>query len=204
MPILHSDYCLLAPRPARPAFAWEQPVGSPPGWHSQWVQTVDKTQLFAAATDDAKIGEAPPRTYFRVDAPALMGRLWVYNPLNDGWAWLPRASTTSVDEPTLDQVRGQRWARVIRARLPVRTRAGPGAAAGLHHQRRKRLGPHPAQSAQRRGRAGSVHAVTWATTPQGQLGLSPYDPLVSIDAAIWLAQTRGWTQWQVYTAGNCR
>jgi hypothetical protein len=33
--------------------------------------------------------------------------------------------------------------------------------------------------------------------------MSPYDPLGSIDAAIWLAQNRGWTQWQVYTAGKC-
>ena len=45
---------------------------------------------------------------------------------------------------------------------------------------------------------------TWATTPQGQQGMSPFDPLANIDAAIWLAQTKGWTQWQVYLQGRCR
>jgi soluble lytic murein transglycosylase-like protein len=45
---------------------------------------------------------------------------------------------------------------------------------------------------------------TWATTPQGQQGLSPFEPLANIDAAIWLARTRGWTQWQVFTMGRCR
>jgi hypothetical protein len=45
---------------------------------------------------------------------------------------------------------------------------------------------------------------TWAATPQGQLGLSPFEPLANIDAAIWLVHTRGWTQWQVYTEGHCR
>jgi hypothetical protein len=45
---------------------------------------------------------------------------------------------------------------------------------------------------------------TWASTPQGQSGLSPFDSLANIDAAIWLARTRGWRQWQVYDQGLCR
>jgi len=45
---------------------------------------------------------------------------------------------------------------------------------------------------------------TWASTPQGQLGLSPFDSLANIDAAIWLARTKGWRQWQVYDVGMCR
>jgi transglycosylase-like protein with SLT domain len=45
---------------------------------------------------------------------------------------------------------------------------------------------------------------TWATTPQGAEGLSPFDPLANIDAAIWLARTKGWQQWQVYVQGRCR
>jgi transglycosylase-like protein with SLT domain len=44
---------------------------------------------------------------------------------------------------------------------------------------------------------------TWATTPQGQEGLSPFEPTANIDAAIWLARTRGWYQWQVYVQGRC-
>lgn len=44
---------------------------------------------------------------------------------------------------------------------------------------------------------------TWAATPQGQQGLSPFEPFANIDAAIWLARTRGWNQWQVYAQGRC-
>ena len=45
---------------------------------------------------------------------------------------------------------------------------------------------------------------TWASTPEGQQGLSPFEPTANIDAAIWLARTKGWTQWEVYTRGRCR
>jgi hypothetical protein len=44
---------------------------------------------------------------------------------------------------------------------------------------------------------------TWATTPQGEQGLSPFEPEANIDAAIWLARTKGWQQWQVYLVGRC-
>ena len=45
---------------------------------------------------------------------------------------------------------------------------------------------------------------TWASTPQGEEGLSPFEPHANIDAAIWLARTKGWQQWQVYVQGRCR
>jgi hypothetical protein len=45
--------------------------------------------------------------------------------------------------------------------------------------------------------------TTWASTPEGQQGLSVFEPLANIDAAIWLARTKGWTQWAVYTSGRC-
>jgi hypothetical protein len=44
---------------------------------------------------------------------------------------------------------------------------------------------------------------TWAITPQGQQGMSVFEPFANIDAAIWLARTHGWTQWQVYNVGRC-
>ena len=44
---------------------------------------------------------------------------------------------------------------------------------------------------------------TWATTPQDGQRLSPLDPTANMDAAIWLARTKGWQQWQVYTVGQC-
>jgi hypothetical protein len=183
-------------------YAWDQPAGSPPGWRTQWVQTVEKTPLFAAATDDTIVGQAAQNTFFRVDAPALDGRLWVYNPLNDGWAWLARASTTSVDEPTLDQVVSSGGPVNPRAYLYARA---PDLAPRLDCIITGESGWDPSQRNPRSGAAGLAQFMpsTWATTPQGQLGMSPYDPLGSIDAAIWLAQNRGWTQWQVYTAGKC-
>src|SRR6202011_2484977 len=77
----------------------------PPGWQTHWVQTIERAQLFATATDDIAVGEVAAHTFFRVDAPSQAGRLWVYNPLNSGWAWLPQASASATGEPSLDQVR---------------------------------------------------------------------------------------------------
>jgi hypothetical protein len=64
----------------------------------------------------------------------------------------------------------------------------------------------PAQQNPRSHAAGLAQFLpsTWASTPEGQQGLSPYDPFANIDAAIWLAQTKGFSQWQVYTRGLCR
>ena len=63
----------------------------------------------------------------------------------------------------------------------------------------------PAQMNSRTRAAGLAQFLpsTWATTPQGQEGLSPFEPQANIDAAIWLARTRGWQQWQVYVLGRC-
>ncbi len=150
------------------AFAWQPPAGSPPGWHSTWVQTVDRVDVFVHADGDRSFGEAQAGLYFRVDAPAQDGRLWVYDPLGDTWAWLAQAGTVAIAAPTPDDV-----------------------AASAHA-----LDPA----------AGLAQFVpsTWAATPEGKQGLSPFEPLANIDAAIWLARTRGWTQWQVYSEGACR
>jgi hypothetical protein len=184
-------------------FAWDPQAGSPPGWQAHWVQTSERTQLFAAATDDAAVSDVAAHTFYRVDAPAQAGRLWVYNPLNVGWAWLPQASTSLSDEPSLEQV----WAS-----------AGPPDPRDYLYERAPDLAPRldciiaresgwdPSVRNPRSSAAGLAQFMpaTWDTTPQGQLGLSPFDPLPSIDAAIWLAKTRGWAQWQVYIAGACR
>jgi len=193
---------LLADGPAV-TLAWEAQAGSPPGWQPRWVQTIDKTQLFAAATDDVVVGEAPAHTFYRIDAPSQAGRLWVYNPLNSGWAWLPETSATPVDEPSPDQVRATAGPPDPREYLYERA---PELAARLDCIIAGESGWDPTVRNPRSSAAGLAQFMpaTWATTPQGQLGLSPYDPLPSIDAAIWLARTRGWTQWQVYTAGACR
>jgi Transglycosylase SLT domain len=184
-------------------YAWDQPAGSPPGWKSQWIQTVDRAPLYATATDDTVIGQVAKDTYLRVDAPVLAGRWWVYNPLSDGWAWMPRVIAAAADEPTFDQVVASGQPENPRDYLYERA---PDLAPRLDCIIRGESGWDPNQRNPRSGAAGLAQFMpsTWATTPQGQLGLSPYDALPSIDAAIWLAQTRGWTQWQVYTVGNCR
>ena len=46
--------------------------------------------------------------------------------------------------------------------------------------------------------------ATWARTPQGRAGLSPFDPFANIDGAIWLARNAGLNQWGVYAVGGCR
>ena len=188
---------LMSAGPAT-ALAWDAPAGSPPGWKSHWVQTTDKTQLFAAATDDLVVGDAAAHTFYRVDAPVQAGRLWVYNPLNDGWAWLNQASTSPTGEPTVEQVRTSGGPPDPRAYLYERA---PDLAPRLDCIIAGESGWDPASRNPRSSASGLAQFLpsTWATTPQGQLGMSPFDPLPNIDAAIWLAQTRGWTQWQVYT-----
>ena len=183
-------------------FAWDAPAGSPPGWQTHWVQTIERTQLFAAATDDFSVGEVAAHTFFRVDAPSQAGRLWVYNPLNGGWAWLPQASTSAIGEPSPDQVRASGAPLDPRDYLYERA---PDLAPRLDCIITRESGWDPSVRNPRSSAAGLAQFMpsTWATTPQGQLGLSPFDPLPSIDAAIWLAETRGWTQWQVFTAGGC-
>jgi hypothetical protein len=184
-------------------FAWDLQAGSPPAWQAYWVQTIERTQLFGAATDDIPVDQAAAHTFYRVDAPAQAGRLWVYNPLNSGWAWLPEASTSPTGEPSLEQVRATAGPQDPREYLYERA---PDLAPRLDCIIARESGwdatarnPHSSAAG-----LGQFMPSTWAITPQGQLGLSPFDPLPSIDAAIWLAQTRGWTQWQVYTRGACR
>ena len=185
------------------ASAWEAPVGSPPGWQPHWVQTQERADLFTDAVGDTTHGQAAANVYFRVDAPEQNGRLWAYNPGVEGWAWLPRASTHAVAEPTAEQVIAS--ARPLNPRDYLYQQA-PDLAPRLDCIIARESGWDPTQQNPRSRASGLAQFLpsTWATTPPGQLGLSPFEPLANIDAAIWLARTKGWTQWQVYTMGMCR
>ncbi len=185
------------------AFAWQPPAGSPPGWHSTWVQTVDRVEVFVHADGDRSFGEAQAGLYFRVDAPAQDGRLWVYDPLGDTWAWLAQAGTVAVAAPTPDDVAASAHALDPREYL---YQQAPDLAPRLDCIISGESGWEPWQQNARSRAAGLAQFVpsTWAATPEGKQGLSPFEPLANIDAAIWLARTRGWTQWQVYSEGGCR
>jgi hypothetical protein len=189
----------LAPRPA---LAWDAPAGSPPGWEPLWVRTTEVTDVFVHADGDQSFGQADPSTYFRVDAPEQEGRLWGYDPSASTWGWLPRIHTTVATEPTPEEIEASRRPPEPRAYLYARA---PDIAPRLDCIIARESGWDPSQTNLRSRAAGLAQflATTWASTPQGQLGKSPYEPLANIDAAIWLARTKGWTQWQVYTAGFC-
>jgi hypothetical protein len=183
--------------------AWDGPAGSPPGWQSYWVQTIEPVDVFANAHRDLSFGQAPANLFFRVDAPEQRGRLWVYDPLGRGWGWLPRASTKRVDEPTPDEVQATAWPSDPREYLYARA---PDLAPRLDCIIAGESGWDPTQQNPRSRAAGLAQFLpsTWATTPEGQSGLSPFEPLANIDAAIWLAETKGLGQWQVYLQGRCR
>jgi hypothetical protein len=185
------------------AWAWESTAGSPPAWQSYWVQTSEPVEVFANADGDLAFGQAAANLFFRVDAPEQLGRLWVYNPVASGWGWLPRASTKRVAEPTPDDVQASAGLADPRAYLYARA---PDLAPRLDCIIAGESGWDPAQQNPRSHAAGLAQFLpsTWATTPEGQRGLSPFEPLASIDAAIWLAQTKGLSQWQVYSQGRCR
>jgi hypothetical protein len=192
-------YLLLQPVAA---LAWEGPAGSPPAWQPHWVRTTERATVYAHADGDQSPGEAAPNLYFRVDAPEQNGRLWVYNPLAAGWAWLPRTTVRAVDEPTPEEVQTSAGPPDPRAYLYAQA---PDLAPRLDCIIAGESGWDPSQQNPRSRAAGLAQFLpsTWATTPEGQRGLSPFEPLASIDAAIWLAETRGLTQWQVYLQGRC-
>jgi hypothetical protein len=166
------------------------------------VQTVDQVDVFAHAEGDLTFGQVPPNRYFRVDAPEQQGRLWVYNPLAEGWGWLPRTGTKPVDEPTIEQVQASAGPPDPRTYLYL---TAPELAPRLDCIIANESGWDPTAQNPRSRAAGLAQFLpsTWATTPEGQRGLSSFEPLASIDAAIWLAQTKGLTQWQVYLQGRC-
>jgi Transglycosylase SLT domain len=183
--------------------AWDEPAGSPPAWQSHWVKTIEPVEVFADGVGDVSFGRAAENMFFRVDAPEQHGRLWVYNPITEGWAWVPRASTRPVAEPTTEQVEASARPPDPRAYLYARA---PDLAPRLDCIIAGESGWDPSSQNPRTRAAGLAQFLpsTWATTPEGQRGLSPFEPLANIDAAIWLARTKGWTQWQVYAQGRCR
>ena len=185
-----------------PALAWDQPAGSPPGWRPRWIQTTDWVDVFVHAYGDSSFGQAPPGLFFRIDAPEQDGRLWVYDPLVDTWAWLPSAGSQPVPDPTPDQVAASATALDPQDYLYEQA---PDLAGRLDCIISGESGWDPSRVNPMTRAAGLAQFLpsTWATTPQGQQGLSPLEPQANIDAAIWLARTRGWTQWQVYLAGQC-
>jgi hypothetical protein len=194
---------LLLSAPPLSAHAWETPAGSPPAWQSYWIQTLEPVEVFANADGDLSLGKVAANQFFRVDAPEQRGRLWVFDPLFNGWGWLPRASTQPVREPTPDQVQATAGPPDPRAYLYA---AAPDLARRLDCVIAGESGWDPTKQNPRSRAAGLAQFLpsTWAITPQAQLGLSPFEPLASIDAAIWLAQTQGFNQWQVVTQGRCR
>lgn len=181
------------------SLAWDVPAGSPPNWAPYWVQTTDRASVYTDADGDLNYGDVLSGQYFRVDAPPLHGRLWVYNPLG-GWAWLPAASTQRTPEPTQTQVQATADPRAYLYAT------APDLAPRLDCIIAGESGWDPGQQNPISRASGLAQFLpsTWATTPEGQNGLSPFEPFANIDAAIWLARTRGWTQWQVYDVGRCR
>jgi len=185
-----------------PAMAWEAPAGSPPGWQAYWVRSVEPLEIFVDAFGDNSFGQAPAGLFFRVDAPEQNARLWVYDPLVNTWAWVPSIATERVLEPSTDLVEASVQALDPRDYL---YQQAPDVAPMLDCIIAGESGWDPAQQNARSRAAGLAQFLptTWAATPQGQEGLSPFEPLANIDAAIWLARTRGWNQWAVYLAGHC-
>lgn len=184
------------------ALAWQDPAGSPPGWHARWVQTTDRVDVFVNAFGDSSFGQAPPGRFFRVDAPEQNGRLWAYDPLVDGWAWLPIRGTQPVSDPSPNQVAAS--VATLDPREYLYEQA-PDLAPRLDCIIAGESGWDPALVNARTRAAGLAQFLpsTWASTPQGVQGLSPFEPQANIDAAIWLARTSGWRQWQVFTEGLC-
>jgi hypothetical protein len=44
---------------------------------------------------------------------------------------------------------------------------------------------------------------TWATTPQGRAGMSPYDPVAATAAAEWMIRNGRAREWVAVSGGSC-
>lgn len=185
------------------AQAFPAPVASPPQWTPQWVTAIQETAIFSGSQADEVLGGAPAGAYFRLDAPALDGRFWAYNPRTDGWGWVPELDVSPAYAPSADDVLApylppdprtymyQNWPQLaprMDCVIQVESRWDPYAR-----------NPYSTAS----GLAQFLN-TTWARTPQGQAGLSPFDPYANIDAFAWMVQGGGsWSEWQAVTWGYC-
>lgn len=192
------------PVAAAAPLSFPAPVGSPLGWRPYWLVTEQESALFSRADGQDVLAIAPTGTYYRVDAPVAAGRAWVFNPLLNGWGWLPVQGTAPSEAPAPETVDAYFAPPMPDPRGYLYERY-PSIAPRMdcviqYESRWDPLARNPRSTAS--GLAQFLDA-TWAGTPQGQAGLSPFEPYASIDAAAWLQQNRGWRQWQVVMVGLC-
>lgn len=92
------------PQPPRNPALPVQVQPAPPPFTSYWVSVTNRTPLFAGPEANAdRYGEVPSTTILQVVSPP-QGRLRVWNPLNDGHAWVNPDAVEPIDEPTPEQI----------------------------------------------------------------------------------------------------
>jgi hypothetical protein len=164
------------------------------------------SNLYDSALSTQPLSGVGPGTSYRVDAPSLEGRFWVYNPLTDGWGWLPMVDTQPGDAPTPDEL-----AAILNPPPPdPRTylyQQWPEYAARMDCIISVESTWNPSARNPRSGAAGLAQFMpaTWARTPQGQAGLSIYDAYANIDAFGWMVAGGGgsWYEWSAVSLGYC-
>ncbi len=179
------------------------PAGSPPGWQPRWLLATQATALFPSATSNEVLGGVDPGTFYRADAPAENGRYWVYNPLTSGWGWLPAVDTAPGRRPTAEELLAYFKPPDPRTYLYQRW---PDSAARMECVIQVESGWDPNARNPLSTASGLAQFLntTWARTPQGQAGFSPFDPYASIDAFGWMVHGGGsWSEWQAVTMGYC-
>jgi hypothetical protein len=197
---------LLALVPFSMGATFLPPVASPPRWDSHWLVANEEAALYAGATSDHVLGGVPPGTFYRVDAPALHGRAWVYNPLTEGWAWLPLEGTSMVGEPNVDEINSFFVPPSSPTPNAYLYASYPDIAERLdcvvwYESRWEPNARNPYSGA---SGLGQFMLSTWRRTPQGQAGLSPFDPYANIDAMAWMVYGGGsWREWEVVLRGLC-
>lgn len=192
---------LLAPMPSvarevRPA---------PPQTRLPWVVATRPSALFRSSTSNVEVvALAPVGTFYRVESNLQDGRYYVRAGLDGELGWIPAHTVAGWPEPSEADIRArvgqpnpryylyQRWPSAAR-RMDCVIAFESGWNASARNPKSDAAG------------LAQFIASTWARTPYGRAGFSPYDPYAAIDAFGWMVVQGGgsWGEWEVVQVGLC-
>src|SRR5688500_2660697 len=91
----------VAPASAQPPTP--RPAASP-AFSAYWVTVISRVSLYAGPEGNAPVfGEAPAGSLLQV-VSAPQGRVRVFNPLNNGFAWIDPAAAEQTEDPSPEQI----------------------------------------------------------------------------------------------------
>lgn len=178
-----------------------------------WVTTHAETAIYAHADRDEVLSFAPQWASFRVDGPAIDGRIWVWSPYSEGRGWIPAQSVGPGAPPTVEGIQAF-WDDLWRDQV-LQQRVG--SARDYLYAKYPNLAPLLDCIAQRESNWRNVPNATGSgafgpfqfmqgtffTTPTGRAGGDWRSPHDQVDAAAEMLRAGRLYEWSVVGAGLC-